>query len=53
VQLLGDDHSFLWSQRAIDDVIFKGQIGFGVFRIHSRPHNEVLVAVRSLANRLG
>lgn len=51
VQLLGDDHSFLWSQRAINDVIVKGHIGFGVFAIHPRPHNEVLVAVRSLANR--
>lgn len=51
VQLLVDDHSFLWSQRLINNVIGKGHIGFGVFGTHPRPHNEVLVAVRSLANR--
>ena len=51
VQLLADDHSFLWSQRAINDMIGKGHIGFGVFGPYPRPHNEVLVAVRSLANR--
>ncbi|MBI5341593.1 MAG: TniQ family protein [Mycolicibacterium rufum] len=42
VQLLGDDHSFLWSQRAIGDVIDKGQIGFGVFRTHPRNRNHPL-----------
>lgn len=51
VKLLADDHSFLWSQRAINDVIGKGHIGFGVFGLYPRPHNEVLVAVRSLTNR--
>lgn len=51
VKLLGDDHSFLWSQREINNVIGKGHIGFGVFGLYPRPHNEVLVAVRSLANR--
>lgn len=51
VKLLADDHSFLWSQRAINDVIGKGHIGFGVFGLCPRPHNEVLLAVRSLANR--
>lgn len=51
MQLLVDDHSFLWSQRLINNVIGKGHIGFGVFGTHPRPHNEVLVAVRSLANR--
>ena len=51
LQLLGDDHSFLWAQRRLYDVIDHGRSGFGVFEVHPKSQTEVLAAVGSLANR--
>lgn len=51
LQLLGDDHSFLWAQRGLYDLIDNGGSGFGVFEAHPKSQTEVLAAVRSLANR--
>lgn len=50
LRLLGDDHSFLWAQRRLYDLIDSGSV-FGVFEAHPKSQTDVLAAMRSLANR--
>lgn len=42
LRLVGDNHSFLWAQRIVYDIIETGATGFGVFQEHPQPQTEVL-----------
>lgn len=45
-------HDFSWAQQVVNEVIDDGYFDFGVFDTHARLLEEVLGAVRSLANRI-
>ncbi len=47
-----DRHDFSWAQEAVNEVIDDGYYDFGIFDAHPRLLEEVLGAVRSLANRI-
>lgn len=47
-----DRHDFSWAQEAVNEAIDDGYADFGIFETHSRFLEEVLGAVRSLANRI-
>lgn len=47
-----DRHDFGWAQEAVNEVTDDGYYDFGIFDTHARLLEEVLGAVRSLANRI-